>query len=60
MKAKEGRGNYSRRTFAPPRTTDPDETRQQWNQRNTEARAVAARERAQERQGEASEEEKSC
>ncbi|WP_158535216.1 hypothetical protein [Acaryochloris thomasi] len=49
MKAKEGRGNYSHRTFAPPKSTNPDETRQQWNQRNAEARAVAAQERAQER-----------
>ena len=40
---------YSRREFAPPKTTNPEETRQQWNQRQTEARALEAQMRAEER-----------
>lgn len=50
MKSKIGRTNYSSRKFAPPKATNPDKSRQQWNQRNAEARAVEARERAEERQ----------
>ena len=52
MRAKPGRGNHSTRKYAPPQTTNPDKSRQQWNQSNAEARAMAARERAEERQEE--------
>ena len=49
MRAKTAKGKLSTRKFAPPPTTDLDENRQQWNQNNSEARALAARERAEAR-----------
>lgn len=49
MRAKKGRGNYSQREFAPPKTTNPDEIRQHWDQRQADARAFDALMRAEAR-----------
>lgn len=50
MRAKQRKENYSQRTFAPPKTTHPEDTRQKWDQRYADARAFEAMMRAQERE----------
>ena len=52
MRAKTAKGKPSTRKYSPPQTTNPDENRQQWDQSNAEARALAGRERAEEKRGE--------